>query len=96
MSPTSSNTSTSSVFPTDSFPTSTLLMPPAVANQPIWSTPVILAALLALAAIFIGIPGAILASKKLRKPKAGGSNGKFTRPFSNRLLGLIHEPEQGV
>jgi hypothetical protein len=70
-------------------------MPPTVANQPIWSTPVILAALLALAALFIGIPGAILASKKLRKRKAGGNNGNSPALLQSSSW-LIYEPEQGV
>jgi hypothetical protein len=46
--------------------------------------PVILAALFALFALVIGLPGALLAFKKLRKRKTGGNNGKS--PIIRRKL----------
>jgi hypothetical protein len=46
--------------------------------------PVILAALFALFAIIIGLPGALLAFKKLRKRKTGGNSGKS--PIIRRKL----------
>jgi hypothetical protein len=77
MSPTSSNTSTPSVFPNDYLPTPTLLNSPLVPiSQPTWNPPIIIGALFAILAVILGIPGAILAFKKLRNRKATRNNGK--------------------
>jgi hypothetical protein len=57
--------------------------------------PVILAALFALFAIVIGLPGALLAFKKLRKRKTGGNNGK-SRISRRKLRNWFNVLGQGV
>jgi ABC-type Fe3+ transport system permease subunit len=84
MSATNSSTNTSSVVPTDYIPTPTLLNnPPAAASQPIWNTTTIIGAVFAILAVILGIPGAILAYKKLRNRKATRKNGKSPTTLSH-------------